>query len=468
MRKLSTNAFLVFSGDAVARALGFLAAAHLARALDRESFGVTVIGFAFLSYVLWFADLGLGTLGTREMGKGQGKGRYEMGDILSARLLLAAAVALPAFALVMILYPEEPLRTVVASYLLALVPYSILLEWYYQGIQRFTPLIISRSLIAGLYFITLYLLIAHPSDLPLVPYIFVASNLIPALLLFAFKRRGDSIAPRELSLRRTIGVIRHASTIGVGGIFAQTVQLLPPLVLGYYSTADAGMLGAAMRIIAVVLIIDRVFATLFLPAIARLWSEGAERVAGHLERVTGIVIVAGFSIATLITIYARSIMALVFGASYEDGGEVLSITAWFAAATLINSVFSFGLIGAGKERAYLRATVLSGIVTALLTVVMIALWGLIGAAIAMVASEICVVALTYREFRRHVAVRFIRPLAISSVVALLLVYGATFIPIAQPSLDALWQGPLVLLLFLALAALLGGVRKDDLVWLKER
>jgi len=468
VRKLSTNAFLVFSGDAVARALGFLAAAHLARALDRESFGVTVIGFAFLSYILWFADLGLGTLGTREMGKGQGKGSYALSDILSARIFLAAVVALPALALALILYREEPARTVVASYLLALAPYSILLEWYFQGIQHYRPLIISRSLTAGLYFLILYLLIAHPSDVTLVPYIFVASNLIPALLLFAFKRRGDAILPREFSMRRTLGIIRQASMIGVGGIFAQTVQLLPPLVLGYYSTADAGMLGAAMRIIAVVLVVDRVFATLFLPAIARLWGEGPERVAGHLERVVGIVIVVGFSLATLITIYARSIMALVFGASYEEGAGVLSITAWFAAATLINSVFSFGLIGAGKERAYLRATVLSGVITAVVTVAMTAIWGLIGAAIAMVASEICVVALTYREFRRHVAVSFVRPLAISSIVALALVYGATFIPIAQPSLDALWQGPLLLLLFLALAALLGGLRKADLVWLIER
>jgi O-antigen/teichoic acid export membrane protein len=468
VRKLSTDALLVFSGDAASRAIGFLATAHVARALGNESFGMTVIGFAFLSYVLWFADLGLGTLGTREMGRGDGRREYGLGDILSARMLLAAIVILPALAAALLLYHDEPLRTVVASYLFAVIPYGILLEWYFQGIQNYRPLILSRTLTAALYFALLQLFVLTPADVRLVPYIFAAANLIPALLLFSFKRRQDAIAPARFTLRGALRIIKGSSLIGIGGVFAQTVQLLPPLVLGYYSMSSAGTLGAALRIITVMLVIDRVFATLFLPAIARLWSEGAERVAPHLERVLALVIVTGFALATLITIYARSIMVIVFGASYASGAGALAITSWFAAATLINSVFTFGLIGAGKERAYLRATVMSGVVTCVVTAIMTALWQLTGAALAMVLSEICVASLTWWEFRRHVELRFARPLLVSILIAATLIAAAYALHLGGALLALLWGGPAVLLLFIGLALLLRGVRKADLIWLMER
>src|SRR5262249_49192050 len=153
------------------------------------------------------------------------------------------------------------------------MPYVLTLEWYYQGIQRYGPLTISRTLTAVLYLVLLYLLVSHADDVVLVPLIYALSNLIPALLLFLFKRPEDSFAPRGLSIGGMKDLVRRSSAIGVGGIFAQTVQLLPPLVLGWYSTEAAGLLGAALRIVAVVLIVDRVFAVLFLPAITKLMTS---------------------------------------------------------------------------------------------------------------------------------------------------------------------------------------------------
>jgi O-antigen/teichoic acid export membrane protein len=161
-------------------------------------------------------------------------------------------------------------------------------------------------------------------------------------------------------------------------------------------------------------------------------------------------------------------MILVFGPTYAAGAGALSITGWFAAATIINSVFTFGLIGAGKERAYLRATVVSGLITCALTVGMTALWRLPGAALAMVLSEICVAALTGWEFRRHVRFSAVRPLAVSAAIAAAMIAADALLHVEGAPLSTLWEAPILLLLFVGLAVLFGAVRKADLTWLMER
>lgn len=467
-QKTSSNALLVFGADAGARILGFLAAAHLARTLGRDGFGVIVVGLSFLSYVLWFADLGLGTLGTREMGRPEGARTYAPREVLWARIALGGLVLAPAFLLALLLFPDQDVRWIAAGYLLTTVPYVLTLEWYYQGIGSYAPLVISRTLTAALYLVLLYLFVADPTAIARVPLAWAVANLIPAVLLFFFKRPEDSFSPRALAPSRTAAIVRHAGTIGFGGIFAQTVQLLPPLVLGYYSTSSAGLLGAALRIVAVVLILDRVFSALFLPAISRLMASDRPRAIATMERVLALVVAAAFACAVPLTVCAGGIMLAVFGPEYSSGAVALAITAWFAAVTLINSVFCYGLIAAGHERAYLRATVLGGIVTACLTVGLVHVAGLSGAAIAMTISELCIVTLTWWQFRRVAPLRAARPLITASAVAAAIVGVGLWLDLGASLGAVLWQAPLLALVFTGALMALGGLRRADIVWAMEK
>ena len=471
MRKLSSSALIVFGADAGARLLGFLASAHLARALDTGGFGLVVIGLSFLSYILWFADFGIGTLGIREMGRAD---RPEAGsvfapsEILWVRLALGAAVTVVALVGVELVLPAGQLRGVMRGYVLGTIPFVLTLEWYFQGIQRYTPLIVSRTLTAAIYAGLLVLLVAQPGHVERVPMIFVASNLVPALLLFAFKRRGDSFAPRAGTFARAGLLLRGAGMIGVGAIFAQTVQQLPPLVLGAYSTEQAGLLGAALRIVAVVMIVDRVFAVLFLPAITRLIAADRARAADALEHVLALVTGVGVALAVPITVGSPVIMRLVFGEPFVAGAGALTITIWFAAATLVNSVFVYGLIGAGHERAYLRASALGAALTVVLTVILVHFFGITGAAVAMTLSEVGITLLTGWQFRHVLPVRPLRPILAAVPVAALLVWGSFALGLAHDLPSLLWQGPLLALAVVGLMLLVGGIRRNDIQWVMRR
>jgi len=463
MRKLSANALLLFGGDAVARALGFFTTVHLARALGAESFGLVTIGLSILSYALWFSDLGLTTLGTREMARPADAREHPPADILATRLILSIVVLLAMQAVTFLLYPDPSARWVSALYLLSVPAFALSLEWYFQGAQRFLPFALSRFITAAVYFIAVMTGVSGPADAPRVPIFSLLGTLAAALLLLAI-RRDERLVPAGFSWERMAGVLRRAAPIGVGGIFAQTVQLLPPLALGLLATnADAGVLGAAMKVIFVVLVIDRVFAAMFLPAVAKLFAAEAERSRGHLERALAFIIVLGFGIGTLITVHAANILRIIYNESYQGGALALGIMSWFAAATLVNSIFSYGLIGAGAERSYLRATVSGGTIAAVLTFALTWWWGLTGAAVAMVGGELAIVTLTYVEFRRRIRLRFARPLAVSAALAAaLIILADRFGP------HDLWGAPILGALFLLMAYLLGAIRRDDILWLMKR
>jgi O-antigen/teichoic acid export membrane protein len=463
MRKLSANAILLFGGDAAARALGFLATVHLARTLGSESFGGVIIGLSVLSYALWFSDLGLTTLGTREMARPREAREHSPGEILTTRLILSLIVFIAMQGVALVLYPTGATRTVVALYLLTVPAYALSLEWYFQGAQRFGLFTLSKFVTTAVYFTAIILAVAGPADAPLVPLFNCLGALVAATILLA-ARRDERLIPAGFSMRRFTTILRHAGTIGVGGIFAQTVQLLPPIILGLMATdADAGVLGAAMKIVFVILMIDRVFAAIFLPAISKLFAAGPERVREHLELALALIIVLGFGMAALVTAHARDIMRLVYNDSYRGGALALAIMSWFAAATLVNSVFAYGLIGAGEERAYLRATVTGGSIAALLTVAMIAAWGLTGGAIAMTAGEVVMVILAWLAFRRRIPLRFARPLVVAALLAAGIVAAAHAL-----DMTAIWFAPLLGIAFLLAAYLLGAFRRDDILWLMKR
>jgi PST family polysaccharide transporter len=459
MRKISASAILLFSGDAIARLLGFYATAYLARVLGAAGFGVIGIGMGVLAYALGVADLGLTTIGTRELAKPPAARGYGLGDFLLVKLALAVVVFVIALGLIQLLPYGAEEQSVARLYLLSLFAWAMLLEWYFQAIHSYLPGTLSKIVSGGLYLGLVYMMVRGRGDLPMVPIYYVVANLAGGIVILFMRRREDRLVPARPEWKRYAPLLRSALPVGVGGILAQGVQSLPLLALGYFgSTADAGILNAALKIVFLVLMLDRVFIALFLPRISRLWASDPERLEETLGRVLRLVIVSAASFSTVVALFSESIIVAVFGEGYRAGALPLSILSWFIAATLVNTPVSYTLIAIGQERSYFRVTLISGLVSVALILFMTWLWGTAGAAIAMIASELCMLSMMYLEFRKHFRTDLLRTVATAALLSLLLTLAAGSIG----GLHHLWQAPLVWLLFIALSVALRGISAKEL------
>lgn len=447
MKKLTTSAFLIFCGDAAARLFGFLAIVYVGRVLSPTTFGAMIIGSSALQYAILAADLGLSTIGTREMARPRSARSFQYSTILALKSVLAVVV----FALyqlgVFLFYTDDTAYSVMALFGFVLLPYALTTEWYFQGVRQFAPITVSRIVGGLVYLAGVYLFVRDSTAAVYVPVAFFASTVVAAALLFAQASKSEPLKLTAVPLQTYKQLLASSAAVSIGGFFAQVVQLLPPLVIDkLVSTADAGHYGAALKLIALAMIIDRVFVTLFMPMVSRRWSSDKESLPELLRVVFRMVLVVGFSISTALAAVAPSLVVLVFGAQLSAAIPVFVVLVWFFALTMLNSVFAFSLIGAGHDKQYLRATVWGGSLSVVLIVLGTALGGMQGTAIAVVCSELCITALTYHAFRQYFPAVQLGFIAIAVAIAAALIGACFAIGVVQ-----WWLAPVIWLAFLAVA-----------------
>jgi O-antigen/teichoic acid export membrane protein len=126
-------------------------------------------------------------------------------------------------------------------------------------------------------------------------------------------------------------------------------------------------------------------------------------------------------------ILARPILAAVFSSEYAAAFPVLRIMVWVLPLSMFNSLAGYTLLAAGRERRFLRNTAIGVGVAVALNLIAVPLLGPVGAAAAIVAGEVVLLALMGRSLLESVkprlGLRTLAPIvatAAMAVVALLL------------------------------------------------
>lgn len=466
MNTVATRALLVVGGDAAARLFGFLAIVHFGRVLAPQHFGYVIIGMTTLQYAALAADLGLSTVGMRETARPAVERRFFFGTILSVRLVLAAIVTLLYEGALFVGFSTHPSYPVLALYGLSVLPTALLTEWYYQGKKILAPVALARFIGGALYIAFVYASVRSSNDAAVVPLAFAAGTLLTALLLLAYRwlRVRDQALPPYKHFRGVSELLQQSASVSAGSFFAQTVQLIPPLAAGWLlSAVEAGRYGAAIKLLGLALMLDRVFSIVFMPAVARSWHANRAELSTLVQRALRVIVVAGCAISAVCAIVADSLIVRVYGAEFIAAGSVFAVLSWFFALTMMNSVFTFSLIGAGHDRQYLRAGVWGGIISALLIVAGTAAAGVVGTAAAVVLAEAVITALTYRAFRQHFHVTITGAMLATPVMAVLYVLLCITLGLQQ-----WWLAPALLAVFIGLALLCRLISVHDILSLLRR
>lgn len=457
MRPVTSNALLVLIGDILARLLGYVALFHVTAVLGPSRFGAVTLGLAVLSHALLLVDLGLYTLGIREAAKPPGARLVPLGRFVRLELLLALAVFVVGQGILFVLPLDLLLERVLRLYLLYTFSYALLIDWYHQGIRNYSAVTVSKFVNGVVYAGGVYLLVRSESDVLLVPIIYLAAGLSSVIWLGIRARRVDFTAASSTRDGGFSSMLKGSIPIGAGALLGQGIQALPPIALAfYYTTVETGVFGIVLKIATALMMVDRIFVALFLPFVSRMWVDHRERLNEILAAALSLVVAASFSLSCAITLCSRSILDLV-GTEYTSGAPALAVLAWYPAVTILNSYFAYSLIAVGREKSYLRVSLISAIFSALCILLFAWLWGVVGAAVAVVVGETFMTAVMYLEFRASFKVRVARPLLPSLGVAVAIVGLGTYL-----GLGMLWQAPLILCAFLLAVFLLRGITRREL------
>ncbi|MEO1023412.1 MAG: oligosaccharide flippase family protein [Bacteroidota bacterium] len=461
MSRLPQKAFMVGLGEVLGRGFAFLSTIYIARILGAEYYGYIVFAISVLGYALWFGDLGIQNLGVREIAKPVKHQRFLARELFITKVVLGVIVMLITLAGTYLFTPPGLKQQLILGYLCSLLPFALLLEWFFNGKQAFGKIVLSKVMMGACYLVLLLLFIQSKEQVELVPYLYTASACLAAITLGVFAFGESEFKLPSQGFRVYSDLMRANIKLGLGLFFTQMPILLPPLLVGtFVSITDNGLYGAAAKIVLIATALDKVLFRLLLPNVASRWANNQEHTRSILPELVTLGSCFGALTALVLALFAKQGMVLLFGMEFEPGYTILQALSIFVFCTFTHSMLSHTLIATAKDNAYVKTTFTGGMIGTIILVLSAFLGDAVIIALAVGIVELVFIGSSLYWFSKEITsvslYRIMMPLALA--IALFFICQTLPFPLWATSLVAV---PVLLLSFFMTGILSG--RQVELV-----
>lgn len=403
-RLLIANLGLLATGETISKAFTLIAFAYLARVLGPSSYGIIEFALAVIFVFSLVVDLGLGVYGAREIAKDARLVALITRRVVITRswLTLLSLGMLVLFVL-LVAKPWE-VKQVLLLFGLSLVPAPLLLQWVFQGSDLMRWVSIGNIVRYGTFGLVVLATVRGAAQLWMIPIAeLTAVTACVGFSLVVYRRRFGPIRLLPLAWP-DLRLLAESIPIGLSQFMWAIKFFFAIMLLGILAREeDVGRFGAALRIIIALHTFIALYVYNLLPSISRCGREPAS----VLRSIVGESVRASSWIALLIcvigTICAAPAIRLVYGANYEESTIVLQLLLWMLGIIFLGAHYRCTLIGCGRQGLELISTSVGAGFNVLLIVLLYSQFGLVGAASAMLISELITGALAYYFVNHRIA-----------------------------------------------------------------
>jgi O-antigen/teichoic acid export membrane protein len=386
---IARNFVALGTGEVLARLIAFGTMLIVAHRLGAEGLGVISFSAAVLLYLSRVVDAGFEVgIGIREVAVRRDTLGEFVPAILAFRLLIAVIVGTIAGLASLSLLPS-PEGPVVALYCLTLIPMALSARWALTGLDRSTTAGISRAAGELLVFTTIVIIVRGPLDLWRVPVAQLLGDLSAAIIvLVGLRRLGVAVGPRWNGTIVQPLVVRHITPY-VGSTLLGIVLFNADVIFlrVFRDATTVGLYASAYALVSFVLNIGGTYTLTLLPALTRLASDPTTR-----QRVFEEAAARMFLVVLPITIgggmIGAEILAKLYGAEFSAAGPVLAVLLISAPFSLMRAVATIAIMAERREGALLRIVGISAVANIVLNLIVVPRWGMIGAAVVTVVTEL--------------------------------------------------------------------------------
>ena len=462
--------FAVLSAATVViRLIGFVAVTLFARKAGPETFGTYAFAVALAGFVVGApTNFGIGTLGTRKIARDPPSAGKVVGEALAVQAIIAAFAVILLVALVPLLSSNAELVAVTPLVALYYVAYSMTVDWALQGLQRLRAVAVARLAGQVLFgIVTPLVLVSGTAGAVRYAAVFAAGAILTAIVAFAMVRRAVGPITVSWSIAPLWDVAKRAAPLGFSLVMLQIYWSMDQVLLGLLTNkAEVGQYAAAAKLPVVLSGFIQIWVSAVYPHASKLFTHDPDALRRQLGSFTSISVVVALPLAAGSVILGTPIMTALFGPAYSQAGATFAILMVASAIVVLAINFTSLAMAVDQERTFALSVTIASVANVLLNLLLIPLYGPVGAAISTVVAEsvvflICAHRVIARIGRPPLATRRIA----SAVVATAVMSGAL---LAMPSSTSVWlriaAGGAA---FLAVAAACGAVRREDLALLRR-
>jgi O-antigen/teichoic acid export membrane protein len=395
---ISRQSGVFFAGTLFTAAFGYVFKVYLARVLGAAELGLYTLGITLIGFFGIFNTLGLPQSAVRFVASYSAQRKFDKlhallwcgtGLLLAANLVFSAVLLFFGRFIALRFYHAPALVPYMPLFALMML-FSVLSSFWGKVLSGYRDLklrtLILNFLGSPLTFLVAVLLISAGMGLRGYLWAQIVSSTVGCLLLVIavqrltpeparFSFRSGALPEREVWSLST-------AMLGIGFLEFVLVQV-DKILLGFYRGArEVGVYSVAAAVVVYVALALTSLNQIFAPTIADLHARAEHKLLARLfQSLTKWVVGLTLPLAVVVIVFSRPLMR-IFGQDFEAGWPILIIG---TIGQLVNcGVGSVGylLLMSGREKRVLRVQIAMAGVMVVLCVVLIPVWGVVGAALA--------------------------------------------------------------------------------------
>ncbi len=451
LRLVLKNAAALSVASVLSKAVSAVVAISVARYLGPETFGEYSVALAFASTFILFADFGLSNYMVQEGSRDESVLPLFLGNTLLFKVFTLLVV----YALMLVLmHPasfNQSIQSMIVVFGLAsgLNALDSTVYNYFQAKQQMYYAAFYQFLSTFLIGALTILVVVEKGKVVMITVSQLVTAVLISLMLYAHLRRHIRL---QFDFYRLIEMLKLGLPYGIAVIFLYVYFQIDMVMLALMrSPFEVGIYSAAYRLIAILLLIPGIVTSVLYPILFQLGVESKQKHQETIEKIFKVLSAVGIPGSVLLFVLANPLMTWLYKNRFPQSIPIMMLLSWFFALECLS--FSLGDVLTTTNRQWTRAKIQGG--AALLNIAInlyaIPRYGIYGASVATLITELYVFIMYYWIVRRQVyKIQIWRQLPVVVLASVAMGLTAFFLRHLHPLASAVIAGILYLIILISL------------------
>ena len=388
--KVFKNASWIIACRVFQSVLSLVVTMMTARYLGPSNYGVINYAAAIVSFVAPIVQLGLGSIEVQELINYSDEEGKIVGTTLIMSMISAAicTVGVVSFALIANKGETEVVIVCILYSIVLFFQGAELLQFWFQS--KYLSKYSSIVTLVAFALVSVYKVMLLMKGFSV--YWFAVSNsidyiIIVSALLVLYKKLGGralcfswSVGRRMLSKSKYY-IIANMMVVA----FSQTDRIMLKQMV---NSASTGLYSAAVTCAGLANFIYTAIIDSFRPMIFESYKREENLFKKNMIFLYSIIIYLSILEGLAVSFCSKIIIRVVYGLDYMEASGALVIVAWYTVFSYIGSVRNVWILANGKQKWIWRINILGVLANVILNLLLIPIWGINGAAVASLATQL--------------------------------------------------------------------------------
>jgi len=451
LRLVLKNAAALSVASVLSKAVSAVVAISVARYLGPETFGEYSVALAFVSTFILFMDFGLSNYMVQEGSRDESVLPLFLGNTLLFKVFTLLVV----YALMLVLMHPASFNQSIQSMIIVFGLASGLnaldstVYNYFQAKQQMYYAAFYQFLSTFLIGALTILVVVEKGNVVMITVSQLVTAVLISLMLYAHLRRHIRL---QFDFYRLIEMLKLGLPYGIAVIFLYVYFQIDMVMLALMrSPFEVGIYSAAYRLIAILLLIPGIVTSVLYPILFQLGVESKQKHQETIEKIFKVLSAVGIPGSVLLFVLANPLLTWLYKNRFPQSIPIMMLLSWFFALECLS--FSLGDVLTTTNRQWTRAKIQGG--AALLNIAInlyaIPRYGIYGASVATLITELYVFIMYYWIVRRQVyKIQIWRQLPVVVLASVAMGLTAFFLRNLHPLASASIAGILYLIILISL------------------